>query len=137
MFARYSFVADAAHVDPSGKVTALGIFDLIFAENFPVLHRAMSFIAMLEGTAREEGEHAISTEMRDDKGNSLAKFEQKINLVDSPTVKGIRRCSVVMNFHGLQFDRAGQYEFVMFSGNRFLCRTSFTVQQLKVTRMGE
>jgi len=78
MFVRYSFLADAAHVDPSGRVTALGIFDVIFAETFPVLHRAMSLIIMIEGTASEQGEHSISTEMRDQKGNRRLYEESRL-----------------------------------------------------------
>jgi hypothetical protein len=132
MFVRYALLADSATLDANGKVNAIGIFDIIFVKKIPSVHRDMTIVADLEGAATEKGEHTLSIELRDDKANRLASFEQKIVLNTSPVSQSVVRAGFVAKLQDFPFMKAGRYEFVMFINNdRFLGRIPFTVIQLR------
>ncbi|MBI1805349.1 MAG: hypothetical protein HY033_11575 [Ignavibacteriae bacterium] len=137
MFIRYSFLADTVTVDASGKLNAIGIFDNIFAAQFPSIHRDMTLVINLEGTVAEKGEHDLSVELRDDKANRLAAFDQKINIQNAAITKGSLRANVIFKLQDLPFQRHGQYEFVFFIDGRFLGRVLFIVQRVDIKKAGE
>jgi hypothetical protein len=131
-----AFLADAATVDASGKLNAVGIFDVIFFRSLPAVHRDMALVIRLEGAPSEKGDYALSVELRDDQANKLASFDQQIALKPAP-VKGNLRAQVLMNFRDVPFRTAGQYEFVIFVNQRFLGRVTFVVQKVRVEEAGE
>lgn len=132
MFVKYAFLADSATIDAAGKLTAMGIFDIIFAPKFPVRHRDMTLVAYLEGSAAEKGNHKLSVELRDDKANRLGAYEQTIAL--NPTSL---RAGMMFKLLDFVYPRAGQYEFVIFADDRFLGRVTFSVQKIIVQEVGE
>jgi len=136
MFLKNAFLADVATADASGKLNAVGIFDVIFFSSLPAVHRDMSLIIRLEGAPSEKGDHELSVELRDDAANKLASFNQRIALTPS-IVRGNLRAQVLMNLRDVTFRTAGQYEFVIFINNRFLGRVTFVVQKVRVQEAGE
>jgi hypothetical protein len=136
MFIRYAFLADSAFLDAAGKLTATGIFDVIRATTFPTVHRDMTLVAYLEGSMSEKGDQKFLVELRDDGANKLASFDKTIAL--GPTIiQSTLRAGVIVKLQDLPFQRAGQYEFVMFVNDRFLGRVTFTVQKVHVKEVGE
>jgi hypothetical protein len=127
MFLKYALLADTVTLDASGKATAVGIFDIIYAVGFPVLQRDMSLIALLEGTAAEKDEYKLTVELRDEKANKFASFEQTIKLAPTPN-RQVMRARVLVRIQDLPFVHPGEYEFVMFINDRFLGRTTFSVK---------
>lgn len=136
MFIRYAFLADSAFLDAAGKLTATGIFDLIRTIKFPTVQRDMTLVAYLEGSLSESGPHKFSVELRDDEANKLASLEKTIAMGPTP-IQSTLRAGVIVKLQDLPFQRAGQYEFVMFVNDRFLGRVTFTVQKLHVKEVGE
>ena len=137
MFLRYAFLADAVTIDSSGKVTAVGIFDRIFAAQFPSLHRDMTIVAFFEGASHEQGEHKATFELRDDKANQLGIMTVGINLDQPGVANGSVRVGVVGKLQDIPFRNSGPYEFVIFVDERFMGRIPFLVQQLRVEKKGE
>ncbi len=137
MFIRYAFLSDTVSFDQAGKISAIGIFERIFAEKFPVRHRDMFLVASIEGTNTEKGEHKVSIEIRDNEDNRLALIEQQVIFEDSPVVQGITVGKFVLKFQDFVFPKPGQYQIVIFSNDRFIGRVLFAVQKMNVKRAGE
>lgn len=137
MLVRYSFIADMVTLDAGGKMSAVGIFENILAQNFPCVHRDLFLVMNLEGNISERGEHKISVEFRDSDANKLAGVDQKIMLGNPKITHGALRAGMVMRFQDLLFQHPGQYEFVVFGDDRFLCRISFMVNQIQIKEAGE
>jgi hypothetical protein len=137
MFVRYAFLADHVLFDAVGKMIAVGIFDIIYAQRFPTKHRDMTLAINLEGTSTERGDHSISIELRDEKANKLVSLEQKVKMEKPGVTHGSLRAGMIAKFQDLPFHKAGQYEFVIFADDRFLSRVSFAVSQIRVEKAGE
>jgi hypothetical protein len=137
MLVRYAFLADTVTLDAVGKINAIGIFENVLAQNFPSVHRDMCLVINLEGTINERGEHKITVEFRDSDSNKLASVDQKIALGNPKITHGTLRAGVIMKFQDLLFQRAGQYEFVVFGNDRFLNRVTFMVNQIEIKEAGE
>jgi len=136
MFLKNAFLADVVTSDATGKLTAVGIFDVIFSSAFPTVHRDMTLVVRLEGTPAEKGDHNLSVELRDHDANKIAQFGQKIALLPS-NIDKILRAQVIVNLRDVPFRSPGQYEFVIFSDERFLGRVVFTLGKVKVKEAGE
>jgi hypothetical protein len=130
MFVKLAFLADFVTFDLQRKLIAVGVFDVILAPKFPARHPELSLVANLEGTINEQGDHKLSIEFRGDKGNKLSSFEQKISLTSPGVTKGSRQAGVLTKIRDLDFPKTGQYEFVLFVDDRFLCRIPFAVRQI-------
>lgn len=138
MFIRYALLADTVTFDNTGKASAIGIFDRVFAVNFPTMHRDMTLLVNLEGTIAEKGEHPITVELRDRDGNRLVPpVEAKVVLGNPHTVQGIVRAGIALKMQDVLFRKPGQYEYVLFADSRFLGRVTFEVQQLRERPLGE
>jgi len=131
MFVKYAFLAESAHIDAKGNITAVAIFDTVLAPGFPALRRDITLVAQLEGTASEAGDHKITVELRDEDSNRLAEMALPIALGSSKLLHGIFRSGVILQMHDLVFKNAGHYEFVMFVNGRFLGRVTFAVQKVQ------
>jgi len=138
MFVKYAFLAESVSFDVTGKMSAIGIFEVINALKFPAVQLNMHLVANLEGTIGEKGEHSISIELRDRDGNRLfPPFEQKLMMGPPTITHGVLRAGFVLKVQAVQFPKAGQYEFVVFADERFLHRITFEVQQVRVALQGE
>ncbi len=137
MFVRYAFLADHVLFDAIGKMIAVGIFDIIYAQKFPTKHRDMTLALNLEGTSTEKGDHKVSIELRDDKANRLVSLEQTIKMENPGVTHGSLRAAMIARFQDLPFPKAGQYEFVIFADDRFLSRVSFAVSQIRIEKAEE
>ena len=125
-------------LDQAKKVNAIGIFDNIFATNFPAAHRDMALIAKFEGTNTDKGDHKISVELRDDDDNKIVpSLDQNVVLGNAPITQGATSGGLVMRFQDLVFPKPGQYQFVLFGDDRFLGRVLFTVVKANVRGVGE
>jgi hypothetical protein len=137
MFIRYAFLADSVSMDAIGKISAIGIFEVIFATKFPTIHRDMTLVARLAGASTEKGEHKLSVELRDDKANKLANVDQKVIFDSPPAMQGTVQAGLIMKFQDLPIQRPGQYEFVIFGDDRFLGRIVFTAHKVEIKKAGE
>jgi len=132
MFLKYAFLADSVSFDAAGKLSAMGIFDVIYTRQFPTLHRDMALVIVVEGDISEKGDHKLEVELRDDKSNKLAGFDQSIALSPTRLTKTTFRAQLITKLQDMPFPSPGQYEFVFFINGRFLGRVVFALQKMQI-----
>lgn len=91
---------DATAADPSGKTTLYGVFDLIWAQQYPVVHPQLSIFCKCFFSAA--GEARLSIERPD--GGSLLALEPPIRAEAPGAVQAIYTIA------GLQFPSEGEYK---------------------------
>jgi len=133
MFIKYGFLADTVTLDASGKASAIGIFEIIYTQGFPMVHRDMSLFVHFEGTIAEKGDHKFSVELRDRDGNRLMPvFEPTVKIANPPGLHDIAAGGLLLKLMDVPFKKAGQYEFVIFTEGRFVGRVTFSVQKIVI-----
>ena len=130
MYLKYALLADHASLDSNNKVNIHGIFDTLFTPNFPVIVQSKFLVLKFEGSPTEIGNHKISVELRDNKANKINSFEQTLNVVaERPNTRGVR-AGIIMAFQMLPFEKAGDYEFVIFLNDRFMGRVNLLLKKM-------
>jgi hypothetical protein len=106
-------LADFAQ-DNNSKLTIVGTFDSIHAQNFPVQHPACSVACRLRFSAKEVGSHDFRLRLIDSEGKEIIKpIEGNINLGAPPNGQ-FASINIVINFNQLQFEKAGRYSFELY-----------------------
>ncbi len=109
--------ADYATVDQAtGKLNVLGAFNRIFAQSFPAVHPRMSVaIKLVASEPTETSEpRPIEVSLFDADRQSPPLFQMS-GMVQLPVDnRGFRQdANVLLELNGLEFPRAGTYEFVV------------------------
>ena len=100
-----SFFCDAATQDSSGKVSVLGIFTNITAQQYPATHPHMSLAVMFKAQLNEIGKHDFKIRFIDADGKTIIPpIEGNLEIQDL-TPFG----SFIFNFQNVIFDKAGLY----------------------------
>ena len=112
----------AIREEGTGKVNLIGIFDTIFATQFPVVHPRLSVYVRLTDA---EGEYEFKLEMvrlEDEKAVGEGRVQATI---------GDRMGSheLIFNLGNLVFERPGRYEFRLFGNQKYIGRAVFRVVQ--------
>ena len=126
---RFGLLAEYASLDSDGKISANGIYDILFATSFPILCPTAYLVLSIEGTLTEEGKHKISVELRDEQANKLQEITQAIEIGKMKIKINMVRADIVLKFQGLIFTKPGAYEFVIFGDKRFLGRIIFYIKK--------
>lgn len=71
-------LADCANVALGGKLNLMGVFDVIYAREFPVIHPAMTLAMRLRFESEDEGEHKLVVLVVDPDGKQIARAETTI-----------------------------------------------------------
>jgi hypothetical protein len=136
MKATSAFLADSAQVR-GGKLYVLGgAFDTIRSKRFPVIHKAMSFVMVLEITPSERDQVVdIAVDLLDEDMNPTgSKAKGQFN-VPEPRAGRPGQASVfpiAIPFFDVRFPHAGGYVFrVTFGEGEELVRVPFWVQEVE------
>lgn len=110
----FAMLADAATVDPRGKVNILGGgIDSISAPQFPVTHPQLIFICRLQLSPVEcDLDHPLRIDLIDPDGQQLAQVAGGVRgqrLVDDPHRPV--NADLLLGFGGLTFPAPGDYAF--------------------------
>lgn len=103
-------IADAANVSQEGKLNILGVFDTIWARNFPFRHAAMVFVLRVRADFTEEGSHRLEIRLMDADGKQLFKAEGPFQVPSGLPGRPIKP-HVVMGLSGISFPQPGDYSF--------------------------
>lgn len=137
MYLKFSLIADSAVLAQGGKLTAVGIFDVIYSTKFPTIHRDMTLIAVVEGAASEKGEHKLTIELRDEDQNRVFALDQKFELKPIGPNKNILTARFISRLQDVPFKNPGPYEFVLFADERFLGRCRLAAIRVNVEEAGK
>ena len=108
----YTFVADAATTDASGKLNTLGIFDSVFSQEWPLVIPRMCLVVVVRAVAGEfNTEKTIGVEIFNPDKVVIGKMALPIKI--PPPVNGVVSAvfNALFNLEGVGFEKPGQYMF--------------------------
>jgi hypothetical protein len=120
---KYSFFCDAANIDSSGKISALGIFTNINAQQFPAIQPAMTFVTCIEGRKSESGQHPFRINFIDDDGNDIMPpMQGEIDIAQNSS-----NANIIVNLNAITFPKPGTYSMDLVIDNQVLASESLNV----------
>jgi hypothetical protein len=112
-------LADFANSSADGKLNILGIFDTVYAEQYPAAHPEMKLVVRFGIHPAEIGQKKhIEIQLRTDQGQRVFRFTVELDLIEPkegqrvPAGEMITTDSI-LGINGLRIDAAGTYEFVI------------------------
>jgi hypothetical protein len=129
-------IADAANVSQEGKLNILGIFDTIWAREFPFRHAAMVFVLRVKADFTEEGTHQLEVRLVDADGEQLFKAEGPIQVPSGAPGRPVKP-HVIMGLSGASFNRAGDYSFELVIDGQHLKSVPLYIMQAPPLPQGE
>ncbi|UCF19720.1 MAG: hypothetical protein JSU87_17690 [Gemmatimonadota bacterium] len=105
-----ALVADAANVSQEGKLNILGIFDTIWAREFPFRHSAMVFVLRVTAGFTDAGTHQLQVRLMGADGEQLFKAEGPLKVPHGAPGRSVRP-HVIMGLGGVSFPKPGDYSF--------------------------
>lgn len=115
----FAVIADAANVSQEGKLNLLGVFDTIWAREFPFRHANMVFVLRVKADFTEEGAHHLVVRLIDADGGQLFRAEGPLQVPAGSPGRPIRP-HVVLGLSGVSFARPGDYSFELMLDERHL-----------------
>jgi hypothetical protein len=106
-----AFLADAATIDASGKLSVLGIFDRIGVSQFPAQHGRITLVLRFTAGTSEIGSHDVHIRMSDPGGEEVLSLNGEMQLVGGVGVQEGIRVPHILNLDGLVFQGPGMYSF--------------------------
>ncbi len=124
----FAVIADAANVSQEGKLNLLGVFDTIWAREFPFRHAAMVFVLRVKADFTEQGNHHLEVRLIDADGGQLFRAEGPLQVPPGPPGRPIRP-HVVLGLSGVSFARPGDYSFEVMLDGRHLASVPLYVME--------
>jgi hypothetical protein len=118
----FAFLADAAQVDASGKLSVLGVFDRIQALEFPTRHPRMALVLRLASGAEDEGDHAVEILLHGPGGEEVLRLDGQVRFGGGLPSGAQSRMAQVLNLDGVVFSRPGLYEFSILLDRKLTAR---------------
>ena len=106
-----AFLADAATIDASGKLSLLGIFDRICVSQFPAQHGRITLVLRFTAGTSEIGSHEVHIRMSDPGGAEVLSLNGEMQLVGGVAARDGVRVPHILNLDGLVFTGPGMYSF--------------------------
>ena len=127
----YAVLADYV-ADGNGKLFISGTFDVFNVVQFPAVLPMAGLAVKVEATHGEVGSHTFTLGLRDEDGQLVApQVNGQLEISVGKFVKGAPpSCQAALNFGGLQFKKAGTYEFELLVDGRHLGTVPFHVVQV-------
>lgn len=106
---RFAFLAEHANVTEDGKLNVLGIFDRLYAPNFPALHRVLYLVASYEADPGDaQAAHEMEVRFIDPDAQAVRDIRGRVELGSGKQV--VNQLHV---FNDLPFQVPGNYEFAL------------------------
>lgn len=104
----------------SKKKTLVGVFDLIYARGFPIIHRPLSVYVRLTDAEGQYQFRMDYVQIKTDKLLGRAEIST-ISIADR-----LKTHELVMEFPPIEIPDQGDYEFRLWANNRYIGRAKFT-----------
>ncbi|UCC73762.1 MAG: hypothetical protein JSV86_04155 [Gemmatimonadota bacterium] len=112
-------VADGANVSQEGKLNILGVFDTIWAREFPFRHAAMVFVLRVRADFTDRGVHQMQVRLMDADGAQLFKAEGPLKVPGGAPGRPSKP-HVIMGLSGITFPKPGDYSFEVLVDDRHM-----------------
>lgn len=124
-------LADAANVSREGKLNIFGIFNRLWAVNFPAQHPQMQLVMVLEADVVEaEQKKNVKVQLRDADGNKIIAIEGEFILPKAQAGRPIR-INHILALPGTPIPKPGDYEFTILVNGETKAHVPFSVSQAK------
>lgn len=120
-------LCDAA-ADYQGRLSILGIFDTVFAENIPAIHPYCSVALRMKILKIEEGPHSLTLHIVDVDGKLILPPLSGQFVVQLPEGERHGFINLALNLQGLTFTRYGEYAINLAIDNNWQRSISFWVK---------
>lgn len=122
--------ADYANVTADGKINIMGIFNKIWAHQFPCVHPSFFLIIKIGLELGEfEPQKNIKLKLFDEKGKLISDVFDKDVTFPSPKNGEFPEHQIIIEFKGVPFQNAGVYQYVLLIDNKQLDKLDLHVQQ--------
>ena len=131
MLINFAHLCDYASVSAEGKLSVMGIFDVINAPALPWTHPTFYIAFQLESTREEVNQSfAVRVECVDQDGARVFKVEANYSPTATLAIGETQRHSQMLVLHNLKFSKPGRYEVNMFVRNELLRRIPLDIKQI-------
>jgi hypothetical protein len=101
-------LCDAA-ADYQGRLNILGVFDTIFAAQFPAVHPFCSVALRIRFQSIEQGDHKLKLHIVDEDGALLMPPIEGTFKIEMPGKSPVAAINLVLNLGQLRFSKLGEY----------------------------
>ena len=126
-------ICDSVITDKAtNKKSLIGVFENINASKFPCAHHSLAIYIKLTDA---RGKYKFRLELVDLEENLIigkTELPQDIS-INNP----LGTYELVINFGGLTFKHAGEYDFRMFANNKIFEQKKFSVKQIQIKKLPE
>jgi hypothetical protein len=129
----FFLMADHASVTIDQKLNINGIFQNLSATNFPAVHPTLYLVVRLQASPAERGRRfRVQLKLLDEDGNEIGAINQ-MAVVPSPAPGSSRIIFVdqIFQLNGLQFPKAGDYQFSLLIDEDQKGDLEFSVNQIQ------
>lgn len=127
MEVKSAFFCDAANLEVSGKLNVLGIFDNIYAPQFPFVHHQCIFVAKIQGEPTEVGRHQLTITFEDSEGNQILPAFKDV--FEFPQGNPSHYCLIAMN--GITYPSPGIYSTNIIVDDELLRKEIIVVEHVQ------
>ncbi len=111
MEVKLAVLADYSNISKEGKLNLLGIFDIVRARSFPVVHRNMQLIMRLEASSSEaDTDRNVQVRLMDADGKRIFEIGTELKLTQ-PAPGEMIKSNHILNLNNIRFERSGDYAF--------------------------
>jgi hypothetical protein len=103
------FVLCDAAVDQMGKMSLLGTFDSIYAENLPIVYPQCAIAMRIRFESVEQGDHPMKLSIIDADGNTIVPPVDTTIRVQFPPNVSTHAYNIVLNLQRTKFEHFGEY----------------------------
>ncbi len=112
-----ALLADYANVTRDGKLNIMGVFDTIFAEQFPAVHPQMQLVVRLEANPAEAGSRKkLEIKLMTEDGRLLFAIGTELGFeVKDPTkpLGEMLKSDHIIGLQNVRFEQPGDYQIVI------------------------
>ena len=124
-----AFLLCDAATDQMGKLNILGAFDHLVAQSLPVKHPACAIAGRIRFERSEEGDHKIKVQMIDEDAKPFGpKLDGNMNVSFTGDADSAVS-NFIVNVHGLQLEKYGQYRIDLSIDGRIKASVPFYVMK--------
>ena len=124
-------LADAANVSREGKLNIFGIFNRLWAVQFPAKHHQAELVMVFEADAGEaEQKKNVGVLLRDSDGNKILGVEEEFILPKARPGQPIR-INHILSLPGIPLPKPGDYVFTIMVNGETKASVPFGVAQAR------
>ena len=129
-----ALLADYANVSREGKLNVMGVFNRIWAKEFPTVHPEMQLVFRLEAGPAERGqEKTIEIKLLDADGNVVQDLTGHLS-VPSESADLTTQIDQILKLTNVTFQKSGDYRFDILVNGETKTTVKFAVEQLPATK---